>query len=189
MHQWRQRGFVALCVLAWWGASAWARPLTTLELTELATYITTTTDQPPIPQNADQAAADLLNAPAVPAFWVWRTSIPPEDYTGENTIVWPDVKTISDKDAQVFEWMTGGLVRPINAADDNVRAGIEEAFGKNSDTTANLFTIARRQATRAERIWATGAGGTTLATVGKVVWEGLITRCDVARALGRPGGC
>lgn len=155
--------------------------LTAAQLTTLATAIRAdpTLSGLPDDQGSNSAIADALNAPAVPDFWVWRTSVPSSEYRGVNGIVWTEVDGLTVSKARIFEWLTTGLVAPINAADASVRAGIQNAFG-TSQTLANLTAMGRRLATRAEKLLASGAGSTAApATMG---FEGKITYADVLDA-------
>jgi hypothetical protein len=118
-------------------------------------------------------------APAAPTFWVWKTSVPPEDYRG--AIVWTEVDALSAGDARIFEWMTGQLTLPINAADPNVRQGMADAFGAGTTTRANLLTLSRRPAVRGERLFATGTGST--GSPGTLVIEGVFSLDELTLAL------
>jgi hypothetical protein len=137
-----------------------------------------------VPQTQDGAmfVADTYNLPASPVFWVWKTVVTPEEYTGGNSIVWTAVDQLSAGKARIWEWMTGGLTRSLNAADPNIQAGIREAFNPGSSTTTNLQAIARRQASRAEALFATGTGSP--ASPGTMTFEGLISWTDIFIAWG-----
>jgi hypothetical protein len=137
--------------------------------------------------NQDGAAevADAYNAPASPAVTVWRTSLPPEDYTGEHSIVWTAVDQLQGGKARIFEWMSGMLTRPVNMADPNVRQGITDAFGVASQTRTNLFTLGTRLSTRGEALFATGPGSTQAPAT--MSHEGVITTADVMWCWWGPG--
>lgn len=134
-----------------------------------------------IPNTADgdfQIAA-TYNAIAGPDFWVWRSAIASTDYRGVNGIVWTEVDALTVSKARIFEWLTGQLTLPINASDPNVRAGIQNAFG-TSQTLTNLTNMGRRPATRAEKLFAAGAG--TAASPATLAFEGAISYYDVMAA-------
>ena len=137
-----------------------------------------------VPQTAAGAmfVAETYNLPAAPDYWVWKTSVAPEIYTGATSIIWTAVDQLAGGKARIFEWMTGGLTQAINAADPNIQAGIREAFGPGSQTTANLLALARRLASRAEQLYATGTG--TPAAPGTMTFEGAIQWEDVFIAWG-----
>jgi len=166
-----------LCVTA-------ASALTTPQLLQLRDDIAADPAFATVPHNADGAyqVAAAYNLPAQPDFWVWKTSVSPDAYTGLNSIVWTEVDQLSVGKARIFEWMTGGLTRPINAADPNVQKGIADAFGAQSVTRTNLATIAKRQATRAEKLYATGPGDGSQATPATLTFEGALGIADIMAA-------
>lgn len=130
--------------------------------------------------DGNQAVADAFNAPATPDYFVWRSNVPPSEYRGANGIVWTEVDALTVGKGRIFEWLTGMLSMGINAADANVRAGLQNAFGNTSATLANLTAMGRRKASRAEKLFATGTGSTASpATMG---FEGKITAADVLNA-------
>jgi hypothetical protein len=140
-----------------------------------------------LPHNQDGAGvvADAYNALASPPVTVWRTSLPPEDYTGEQSIVWTAVDQLQAGKARIFEWMSGMLTRPLNLADPNVRQGITDAFGVTSQTRTNLFTLGTRLSTRGEALFATGPG--TPQAPATMSHEGAITSEDVMWCWWGPG--
>lgn len=161
-----------------------SKTLTEAQYATLGTYILSQADlADEVAGNADQAIADLLNLDAVPPFVVWRTQVPATDYTGAAGIVWTEVDTLSVGKARIFEWMSGQLTRDIDASDGNVRQGIQDAFGAGTTTRTNLVALGKRNATRAEQVFATGTG--TTGTPGFLVWEGRLSYLDVAKSLGR----
>jgi len=115
-------------------------------------------------------------------FWVWRSVLPPEEYTGAGGIVWTEVDALTVGKARIFEWMTGTLTKPLHPSDSNQRQGIQDAFQAQAPTTfSNLRTIARRLARRIERLYVTGTGST--ASPGSLGFEGTVTDRDVAHAV------
>lgn len=136
-------------------------------------------------QDGAQVVADAYNALAMPTVIVWRTSLPPEDYTGAQSIVWTAVDQLQIGKARIFEWMSGMLTRPLNLADPNVRQGIADAFGVASATRTNLFTLGTRPATRGEALFATGPG--TAQAPATMSHEGDITSDDVMWCWWGPG--
>jgi meiotically up-regulated gene 157 (Mug157) protein len=146
-----------------------------------------------IPDLADEIADSIFDAiaaywnalsstpPTNAAYWVWRTSIPASDYTGSTGIVWTEVDSLTTGKARIFEWLTAGLTAAINAADPNKRQGIADAFGAGTTTRTNLLTLARREARRAEQLFATGTGST--ASPATMTWEGQVAISEASRAL------
>jgi hypothetical protein len=129
----------------------------------------------------DQAIADIYNVEAVPTFWVYRTSVPPTDYKGPNGLVWTEVDALAIGKARIFEWLTGGLTLPFNAADTGQRQGLADAFGAGTTTRTNLAALGRRPARRIEQLFATGTGSP--ASPATMAFEGRLTYRDVAHAL------
>lgn len=130
-----------------------------------------------IPHTADgwQKIADAYNV--VGTFVVWRTSVPPTDYRGQ--IVWTEVSALSVGLARIWEWVSGVNTLPINAADPNVRTGIATAFA-GLTTLTNLTAVAKRFATRGEKLFATGTG--TSGSPGTMGPEGVVTAANIQGA-------
>lgn len=125
-----------------------------------------------IPRTADGnvAIASAYNLAATPDFWVWRTSVSRDELLGTTSV-----------DGTVFAWTgTGFITRAqgerdafaaifnsgafVNASLVNVRQAFADIFsGATPPAPANrthLLTVARRKATRGEKLYATGAGTT-----------------------------
>lgn len=131
------------------------------------------------------AIAALLNQPAVPDFFVWKSFVS-QDEIMLNGFDWTRVDNLSVGKARIWEWMfknTGG----IDPAKPNIRAGIDATWvGTAADLAvrAVVYTHCQRLATRAEKLFATGAGttvtnGTGPATMG---FEGFLNYQDVDTA-------
>lgn len=166
--------------------------LTNSQLDTLKTWLTANASG----QN-DEAAAALLNAADPGPFVVWRgplTPVTPAEYKGASGIVWTAVDALAAGKARIFEWLTNGLTATINPSDSNARTGISDAFGAGSTSTTNLTTLAKRNATVAEKLFATGTGTTgspgTMAGaasgIGVGLAEGLVTTTNVSEARNRP---
>lgn len=136
---------------------------------ELATAIAT---------GDDPAIADYYNQLAAPDFYVWRTAIWPSEY--REAIVWTEVDQLLDGKARIFEWITNRLASPIDASKPNIRQGIQDAFSAAASTRAALIAIAKRKASRAEKLLATGTGSQAVpATMG---YEGPMSYTDASDA-------
>ena len=135
--------------------------LTDPQYDQLAAYIAADPVLGLLPHNSDSAVKvkDALNLPASPAFWVWRT-VQAYEYKASGGIVWTEVDALTVGKARIFEWLTGNLTMPINAADANVRGGITDAFAAGTTTRTQLTALGREQATIAEKLFATGTGTT-----------------------------
>lgn len=103
----------------------------------------------------DQALANWFNTPDA-AYYVWRTAIQPSEY--REAVVWTEVDALTVGKARIWEWITQIMTMPIDASKTNVRQGIADCWASNTTTRANLLTAAKRNATRAEKLLATGAG-------------------------------
>lgn len=122
-----------------------------------------------LPNNSDGAfaIAAAYNLTATPDFWVWRTAVSLSDINN-NGFDWVRVDNLSVGKARIWEWMfqTTGA---INASKANVRAGIQECWkGTAADLAvqAVVFGHCQRLATRAEKLFATGAGTSVVDGIG-----------------------
>ena len=156
--------------------------MTPEQLTILAAAIRADTDPAVIAAldiRNDVLLAELYNAATT--FIVWRTNIPPSEY--REAITWTEVDALTTGSKyRIWEWLTMNMTAPIDASKTNVRQGLADCWASNSTTRANLLTIAKRAATKAERLFATGTG--TTATPGVLGWEGTVTYTDIGIALG-----
>jgi hypothetical protein len=163
--------------------------LTAAQLDLLATDIAADPTLGSLPHNADSATAvcAAYNQPDVPAFWVWRTSLYEQEIyeattTPEGTAWnWATYKaqSVQDRDSWA-RMMAPGVVNPSLA---QTRAGWVTIFGGSGASGVQvtfLQTLGRRQATRAEALFATGAG--TTAAPALLTFEGMLTESEVEQA-------
>lgn len=133
--------------------------------------------QPMTPDGAF-AIAQELNKPAAPAFWVWRTDV--STYEIRSVLVWSEYDALSVSRQNAFQFLCSNGT--VNAALLNVRQGIASIFagpGQTGNRDA-LIAIAKRAATRAEKVLSTGTGSdASPATMG---FEGLLTYQNVEAA-------
>lgn len=120
--------------------------------------------------------AKAYNLASNPAFIVWKTSVQPEEY--RMGLVWTEIDGLTTGKARIWDWITASMTAPFNAADSNIRQGIADAFAANTTTRANLLATAKRTATRAEKLLATGTGSD--GSPGTLVFEGKLTHDDIA---------
>lgn len=134
----------------------------------------------PMTSDGAFAIADAYNAPASPAFQVWRTRVSAEEIMS-NGFVWTAVDGLTNGKARIWEWMT--RYNFINPSKPNVRQGIQDCFGAASQMVTGILPHCRRAATRVERLFATGTGSE--AQPGTMSFEGPVSYQDVeaARAL------
>jgi len=146
------------------------------------------------PANSDGsfAIADALDVAASPDYWVWRTSVTKKEVV-EN----------ASQDATTFTWAGNGFITrsvgelecwnqlfnsvlACNPSLPNVRQAFSDIFSGAGNAALNrthLLIVARRKATRAEKLFATGTGST--ASPATMTFEGKLTyqAVDAARAL------
>lgn len=160
--------------------------LTTPQLQALKAAILADQELAAQPNNSDGnfAIAAALNQPATPAFYVWRTSVAITEIM-QNGFDWTRVDNLTAGKARIWEFMTAA--NQVNPSLANVRAGFLATFSVAADqvTRQGIFNHSQRQATRAEKLLATGAGTTATdqgvgpATMG---FEGALSFDDVAQA-------
>src|SRR3972149_1995219 len=106
------------------------------------------------PNNSDGAFAIALayNLGAVPDFIVWKTNVTTADC--KKAMAWTEFIGRSAGEREAWQFMLSNGF--INAADVNVRQGIVDIFSGPSGlgSRTNLVAIAKRKATRAEKLFA-----------------------------------
>ncbi len=144
-----------------------------------------------VPNNSDGAfqIAAAYNLLASPAYWVWRTKVKKRELT--NTV---------GPDGTAFNWQGNGFItrtageqlawqelfdetHSVNAALTNVRQAFADIFSGTGNAAANrthLLSAARREATRGEKLFATGTGSTALPAI--MLFEGPLGFQDVNEA-------
>ena len=116
------------------------------------------------------ALEKLYNAAAAPAFVVGKTALQPAEY--REAIVWTEVDALTVGKARIWEWITQSMTAAINAASTNVRQGLLDCWASNTTTRTQLTAAAKRNASRIEKLFATGTGST--ASPATMVVEGPI---------------
>lgn len=115
-----------------------------------------------LPNNSDTAfdIAVAYNKPHAQTFFVWRQSVNVLDIMG-NGFDWTRVDNMTVGKARIWQFMTA--LGTINPAQANVRAGIQAAFTATADDAMRqaIYGHCQGQATRAQRLFATGAGTST----------------------------
>lgn len=138
------------------------------------------------PLNSDGAffIAVELNKEASPAFVVWRTSVPLDEITS-NGFAWTLVDALSAGTARIWEWMFDNASRSINPSKANIRQGIADVWSGTAaklQVQASVLSHCKRNATRAEKILASGTGTTESPAV--MGFEGALSYQDVEQARG-----
>ena len=134
--------------------------------------------------------AAAYNAAASPDYWVWRTSVTKNEYVSatsvdSTTFNWTGTGFIARSAGEQAAWRE--LFNGANACNPslaNVRQAFTDIFsGATAPAPANrthLAAISRRKASRAEKLFATGAGSTAAPSLMGV--EGVLTVQDVVAA-------
>lgn len=135
------------------------------------------------PNNSDGNfdIAKAFNAIASPDFTVWRTNVAISEIMS-NGFDWTRVDNATVGKARIWEWMA--RLGSINPSKANIRAGINEAWsGTGAEQVAHrnaIFTHCKRNATRAEKLFATGTG--SVGDPATMTFEGSISGDDVEAA-------
>lgn len=144
--------------------------------------------QPNTPEGNAVVAA-LYNATATPDFWVWKSGVSKTDLTNSigpdgTTFAWTGNGFITRSVGELTAWQeifdAQGMTNPSLA---NVRQAFADIFSGAGNAAANrthLLAVARRRATRLEKLLATGTGSTgSPATMG---YEGRIEYWEIEAA-------
>ena len=130
--------------------------------------------------------ATALNLAAVPDYWCWKTNVTKSQVTDEpsvdgTTFSWTAyiARSQGERDGWRELFSQGG----VNPSLPQVRAAFADIFsgGTGNAQRTHLLAVARRKASRAEKVLATGTGSTgSPATFG---FEGLISVYDIGAIL------
>ena len=168
--------------------------LTPTQRATLKTHIQANSDTNTLYVDGNLAGlTDLLNIEAVPAFWVWKPGVSRADiYNTQNDLViagaqtgfwnWTTYKNQSVTEQNAWVQMFMGDI--ANFALPNLRAGADAIFsgaGAPATQRAHIAAVAKRSATRAEKLFAAGAGVT--ASPSTMTFEGGVTDQDISAAL------
>lgn len=136
----------------------------------------------PMTSGGASEIADAFNLAASPAYTVWKSSVS-EDEILTNGFDWTRLDNLSVGLARVWDKIFSGPGRTLNPGKANVRAGIEAVWvGSAADLAvrAAVYLHCKRDATRAEKLFATGTG--SVAVPGVMAAEGLVTADNVQQA-------
>lgn len=163
--------------------------LTTAQLATLKSDIAGDQTLNAFPNNDDGnfAIAAIYNIVQSTPFWVWKSSLAELDIvsvtTGDGT-VWSWTAFINRSQGERDAWsamVRGGVINPSLL---NVRQAVADIFSGAANSApaqrTHLLTIARRQATRVEQLFATGTGST--AAPATMAFEGPLAPSDVTMA-------
>lgn len=145
-----------------------------------------------IPKTADGAfqIASVYNQIFSPSYWVWRTSVSHQEVVSTTTVpdntAWSWTAYINRSQGERDAWDRMFSASVVDFSLANVQQAIADIFSGGGAPAvaqrAHILIVARRLATRAERLFATGFGTTVAPS--KLVFEGQLTYRDVASALG-----
>lgn len=110
---------------------------------------------------------------------VWKTSLPVVDY--RDALVWTEVDTLTPGQARIWSWLTGDATLPLEPHKVAVRQGLADCWGAGTTTRTQLLAAAKRAATKAEALFATGVGNT--GTPATLVFEGSVSIVDIGAAM------
>lgn len=107
------------------------------------------------------ATAQAMSAEAAPAFVVWKTNATRAELQDMGTFNWTVVDNLSTGSKyRIWEWMFG-TTGSINPSKANIRAGIAATWNGNAQllaVQAAVLEACKRNATRLEKLFATGTG-------------------------------
>lgn len=156
--------------------------MTPLQLAAIKADILASPDLNAQPNNSDGAyeIARLYNLPAEQTFIVWRTDVSIDEIM-RNGMDWARVDNLTVGKARIWEWL--GRLGSFDASKVNVRAGIDATWiGTAADLAvrAQVYTHCKRQATRLEKLLATGTG--TDASPATMTFEGVVPYQEIEAA-------
>jgi hypothetical protein len=125
------------------------------------------------------AIAAAYNVQTTPSFYVWKTSVSPEEYI--EATVWTEVDALTVGKARIWEWVTKGQTAALNPSKANIRQGLADCWASNTTTRTNLLTAGKRLANNIEKLLASGTG--TEGTPATMTFEGQIQWSDINAAM------
>lgn len=153
--------------------------LTPAQLTILKNDILSDSTLNAFPMDSDGAfaIAALYAVQASPAFTVWKTNVPTSEC--KKAMVWTEfiARSVGERDAWTF-MLSNGFINP---ADSNVRQGILDIFSGAQGLASRtaLTALAKRLATRSEKLFSTGTGSdaspATMAVEGQLSYQDVLT--------------
>lgn len=156
--------------------------LTQAQLVALKANIDADQELSAYPNNSDGAfaIAAIYNQIVSPSFIVWKTSVAVDEIMS-NGFVWTAVDGLTNGKARIWEWMS--RIGSINPSKANIRQGLADAFGANSAMSDAIAPHLKRQATRIEKLFATGTGSNN--SPAKMDYEGPVSyqEIELARSL------
>jgi hypothetical protein len=137
--------------------------------------------------NDDTGLAALYNLPST--YVAWRTDVTRAQIyhsTSDEGTTWDWTKYVSQSLSEQNAWVQIFMGDQANFSLDNLRAGVNKIFSGAGSAAqrAHIAAIAKRQATEAEKVFATTGGGVgTTQLPGKMTWEGAVSPQNMSDAL------
>jgi hypothetical protein len=160
-------------------------PLTSAQIATLRADILADPTLTAIPAGSDGdfTIAAIYNTIFTPSWWVYKSSVPVADVKDALNYTTYIGRSVAEREAFTF-MLSNHVIAPNRP---NIRQGINDIFSGSGATPvaqrAAFDVLFRREATRAEKLFATGTG--TTVSPGTMTVEGAISYQDVgaARAL------
>lgn len=164
--------------------------LTSAQLLTLKTDILADSNFNSQPHNSDggNVIAAAYNLDAAPAYVIWRSSVSRNELQQLDTFDWTQVDNLTVGKFRIWDtmFMRGeNNVMAFDPSKANVRAGISACWIGNAALVAvatAVLTACKRNATRAEKLFATGSGTTLSPSVTAITDQ--ISSSDVIQAMG-----
>lgn len=169
-------GLIAIAI----SAVAFAQQLTDPQVAMLRTSVLADPALAPKCTSIGDGPTDIAtayNAPATPAYTVWRGLYTQEQIRAAITDGVTQLDSLAASKRDSLLWWAGGN---HDARRTQVRAAIDDLTGSQTTLKAALQDGAKRTATRGEKLFATGSGTFALPSVSAI--EGPISIGDVIRA-------
>jgi hypothetical protein len=174
---------------------AGATTLTLAQCAVLSTDILTTNQSEfaqAVTDGNHPAIAAAYNANAAPDYWVWKTSLTKKEIvetTTEDATSFSYTIHIGRSQGERDTWTTV-IPDPMNPSLLNLRQGFADIYSGAGGTAqrAHLLAIARKRATRAQKLLLTPAGGSPGSTGNPqtLVYAGAVDNFDIALATRTP---
>lgn len=153
-----------------------------LQLVKAAILADPTLSAQPNTAAGNLVIANALHTEASPAFVVWRSSVTRDEIT-QNGFTWTEVDNLTVGKARIWDWLFENSSGTCNPSKPNVQAGIIECWSGTAGKVAvqaAVFVHCKRNASRLEKIFATGTGTTLSPAV--MGYEGTITTDEIEQA-------
>jgi len=121
--------------------------------------------------------AELLNAIASPAFYVWKTSVSPNELREAVSTAISEVDNLTASKRETLLWF---IENTLNASKLSVRTSMNDLTGNQNGLKAALIAAAKRKCSRLEKLLAIGTGSEAVPST--MTYEGYISYQEVLQA-------